>query len=160
MDQKFLCDEMLTGLGKWLRVAGYDTLIATVGSSDRELLECAIHEKRTLLTRDRSFMQRRGADAVVFLLNDNGMASWVETLTRDLHIDWCHNPFSRCLLCNRKLEPGPGDYARQMPDYVIAKNIPCFHCPTCAKPFWEGGHVERMRRRLEAWKTKVLKPIG
>ena len=24
---KFLCDEMLKGLGRWLRVAGYDTVM-------------------------------------------------------------------------------------------------------------------------------------
>jgi hypothetical protein len=28
---RFLCDEMLRGLGRWLRAAGYDTVIAEVG---------------------------------------------------------------------------------------------------------------------------------
>lgn len=156
MEQKFLCDEMLIRLGKWLRIAGYDTLIAIPGTADRELLECAIRESRTLITRDRSLMQRRGAEGVVFLLHDNGMASWVETLTRDLNIDWCHRPFSRCLLCNGKLEPGPGDYAEQMPDYVMQESVPCHHCPECARPYWEGGHVERMRRKLEHWNTIIV----
>ena len=151
MSQKFLCDEMLVRLGKWLRVAGYDTLIATPGSPDRELLACTIREQRTLITRDRSFMQRRGADGVVFLLNGNGMAIWVEALTHELNINWCHNPFSRCLLCNRELEAGPGDYAEQMPDYVMEESVPCHHCPDCAKSYWQGGHVQRMRRKLEQW---------
>ncbi|HID48019.1 MAG TPA: hypothetical protein EYP40_00120, partial [Chromatiales bacterium] len=26
--------------------------------------------------------------------------------------------------------------------------------PTCKKVYWEGGHVDRMRQRLEAWQTK------
>jgi uncharacterized protein len=28
---RFLCDEMLRGLGRWLRAAGYDTVIADGG---------------------------------------------------------------------------------------------------------------------------------
>jgi hypothetical protein len=28
---RFLCDEMLHGLGRWLRAAGYDTVIAESG---------------------------------------------------------------------------------------------------------------------------------
>ena len=151
MIQRFLCDEMLVRLGKWLRVAGYDTLIATPGTADRELLDCAIRENRTLITRDRSYMQRRGAEGVVFLINGNGMESWLNTLTHELDINWCLNPFSRCLLCNRELESGPGQFAHLMPAYVMDENIPCYHCPDCAKPFWEGGHVQRMRRKLEQW---------
>jgi hypothetical protein len=30
-DPRFLCDEMLVGLGRWLRIAGYDTAIAERG---------------------------------------------------------------------------------------------------------------------------------
>ena len=32
---RFLCDEMLAGLGRWLRIAGYDTAIARRGRRDR-----------------------------------------------------------------------------------------------------------------------------
>ncbi|MES0371757.1 MAG: DUF5615 family PIN-like protein [Mariprofundaceae bacterium] len=153
MEQKFLCDEMLAGLGKWLRVAGYDTLIATPGTDDRELLECAMNQKRTLLTRDRNFLQRRDAEGVVFLLHGNGMESWVVQLNRELQINWLLAPFSRCLLCNGELIHGPGEFKEQMPAYVLKENVPCFHCPDCGKPFWEDGHVERMRSKLKQWST-------
>jgi len=157
MSQKFLCDEMLVRLGKWLRIAGYDTLIAAAGSTDRELLACAVREQRILLTRDQSFLQRRSSEEVVLLLKENGMQSWVRALNRELNIDWSFAPFSRCLLCNRPLESGPGHYAGhyagQMPAYVLDEGIPCFHCPACAKAYWQGGHVERMRRKLEQWNS-------
>jgi len=150
-DQKFLCDEMLAGLGKWLRAAGYDTLIAAPGSSDRSLLITAMHENRLLITRDRSFTQRKEAHGRIVLLNENGLENWVRSLRHNPGIDWHYNPFSRCLRCNQPLVEGPGSYGGQMPDYVLAENIPCFHCPACAKSYWAGGHVQRMRKRLDAW---------
>jgi uncharacterized protein with PIN domain len=36
-DLRFLCDEMLAGLGRWLRIAGYDAAIAGPGRRDRDL---------------------------------------------------------------------------------------------------------------------------
>ena len=48
-----LCDEMLKGLGKWLRGAGYDVLVLPDGSSDRELIQMAVEEHRVPITRGR-----------------------------------------------------------------------------------------------------------
>jgi uncharacterized protein len=44
---------MLTGIGRWLRAAGYDTVIAAGGASDADLLAQARAESRVLLTCDR-----------------------------------------------------------------------------------------------------------
>jgi cobalamin biosynthesis Mg chelatase CobN len=35
---RLLCDEMLKGIGRWLRAAGYDTAIAASSTSDDDLL--------------------------------------------------------------------------------------------------------------------------
>lgn len=35
---RLLCDEMLKGIGRWLRAAGYDTAIAQDGVADEDLL--------------------------------------------------------------------------------------------------------------------------
>lgn len=142
---------MLKGLGKWLRAAGYDTLVAVPGTPDRELLACAIREKRLLITRDRSFLERGGSAGVVLLLDGIGLDAWAAELIRKLAIDWLYAPFCRCLICNRPLESGPGPYGDQMPDYVPAENVPSYHCPACGKAFWRGGHVQRMRLKLEKW---------
>ena len=50
---RFLCDEMLRGLGRWLRAAGYDTVIAGGGIPDRALAARCAEEDRVLLTKDR-----------------------------------------------------------------------------------------------------------
>jgi uncharacterized protein len=54
---RFLCDEMLRGLGRWLRAAGYDTLIADGGIPDRILAQRCAMEKRVLLTKDQPLPQ-------------------------------------------------------------------------------------------------------
>ena len=156
--QQFLCDEMLARLGRWLRAAGYDTLIAKPGDSDRLLLKQAIDEERLLLTRDRKMLELKGAEEVVLLLADGDLDSWAGELAARLDLEWLNRPFSRCLLCNGLLQPGAGDYAGQLPAYVPAEGIPCFHCPACAKAFWLGGHSERMRRRLAQW--QIATPAG
>ena len=146
--QRFLCDEMVVRLGRWLRAAGYDTEISTPGTKDRDLLDAAIAESRILLTRDRKFLERRGAEGVVLLLSGNDLNRWVKQLSRQLQIDWLYAPFSRCLLCNGELKPGPGLHAHIVPDYVTREQITTLHCERCAKPYWEGGHAERMRQKL------------
>ena len=68
---KFLCDEMLRGLARWLRAAGYDTAVAEVGERDGALLARAVAEGRLLVTRDREMNERRGSDGTVVLLVAN-----------------------------------------------------------------------------------------
>ena len=53
-EPRLLCDEMWQGLGRWLRAAGYDTLIIDEGRSDQTLVDLAQRIKRVLLTRDRA----------------------------------------------------------------------------------------------------------
>ena len=54
---RLLCDEMLAGLGRWLRLAGYDTEIAERGCRDRDILEQAhanrIGNPRSLISNRR-----------------------------------------------------------------------------------------------------------
>ena len=153
--QRFLCDEMVVRMGKWLRVAGYDTMIAPAGADGRDLLDAAIREDRTLLTRDRKFLERKGAAGVVLLLSGNDLNSWILQLSQQLQVDWLFAPFSRCLLCNGGLKSGIGPHGNSVPGYVVREHISAFHCESCAKPYWEGGHVERMRRKLLLFQAMV-----
>ena len=57
-ERRLLCDEMLQGLGRWLRAAGHDTAIAAGGVADTTLVELALAESRILVTCDRALAQR------------------------------------------------------------------------------------------------------
>ena len=145
---KFLCDEMLKGLARWLRTAGYDVVMEPDGTGDRPLIERALEEERLLLTRDRTLLEIRHAMGVVVLLEGNGLEACAREATQKLGVNWLLNPFSRCSLCNTQLieTERPADFP---PDIEQA-----FLCPSCDKYYWHGGHVERMRHRLERWQRE------
>ena len=65
---RLLCDEMLRGLGRWLRAAGYDTVIAEGGLPDRALAKRCAKENRVLLTKDRSLAATVAGRAPVVLV--------------------------------------------------------------------------------------------
>ena len=145
---RFLCDEMLMRLGRWLRAAGYDTGLAINGESDRELFRRARREQRCLLTRDRKLLEYRDADGTVLLLQGKSLDEQAHELTQRLGIDWQHRPFSRCLVCNTPVEPGAPD-GTGIPADVDRRTLR--HCPGCGRVYWEGSHTRRMRRRLAQW---------
>lgn len=124
---RLLCDEMLQGLGRWLRA------------------------ERLLVTRDGKLLEHRGAARRVVLLRGNGLENCARELTERLALNWLHRPFSRCLLCNAVLSPAsPERWDDVPPASRLAASRPA-QCLQCGRLYWEGGHVRRMRERLIAW---------
>lgn len=147
----FLCDEMLQKLAHWLRAAGYDTEVAAEGANDRSLLEKAIEEKRYFITRDKKFVEFRHAPGTVILLHSNNMQLCAKELQQTLDINWLHNPFSRCMLCNTPLisaSPSDLEYVPPQSRAVVDKLLYCLHCD---KLYWEGSHVRRLRKMFTQW---------
>ena len=91
-DLRFLCDEMLTGLARWLRIAGYDTAIAVRGRRDRDLVEQANSENRILLTRDRRLVEIRTANDRTIVLESDGIDTCASELVKRLSLDWNRDP--------------------------------------------------------------------
>lgn len=81
---RFLCDEMLAGLGRWLRIAGYDTAIASGGRRDRDLVKQAHAEQRILLTRDRRVVEIRPANDRTVVLENDGIDACAKELGQRL----------------------------------------------------------------------------
>ena len=147
----FLCDEMLQGLGRWLRAAGYDTLIANPGDKDKYLVQTAIDSQRYLLTRDKKMSEIKHADSVVILLQSNSIPTCIQELTERLNINWLFAPFSRCLLCNNPLEKANERARKRAPESIKAQQSVFYYCVKCDKLYWEGGHVRRMKNKLAAY---------
>ncbi|MFW6323045.1 MAG: Mut7-C RNAse domain-containing protein [Guyparkeria sp.] len=148
-EPRFLCDEMLQRLGRWLRAAGFDTAIATSGSDDRALVEQARDECRWLITRDRHLARFRNGDGRVALLVANETTELAAELSARFAIDWLHRPFSRCLNCNTPLRPATPAQLECVPAEARAIENQGWYCPTCDKVLWRGSHVRRMRHTLE-----------
>ena len=89
---KFLCDEMLKGLARWLRAAGHDVVMAPDGTTDQVLIEHAHKEGRILLTRDRRMAEEHPADERSVLLDCNESDACMQELRRRLGVDWLYRP--------------------------------------------------------------------
>lgn len=142
---------MLADLGKWLRVAGYDTLIASKEKSDFEIFEEAVREDRLLLTRDRDFLKIPQFEQTVVWLKGANLEEYVKELKEKLNINWLFRPFSRCLLCNHLLIHAEASHKENVPPDVLAKGGTIWYCPGCAKPFWEGSHSKHMFQKISEW---------
>ena len=147
--RRFLCDEMLTGLGRWLRIAGYDTAIAERGCRDRDLVEQALAEHRVLLTRDRRLVEIRNANDRAIVLEGDGIDACAAELARRLSLDWTFDPLSRCTLCNAPLELADLRLLDSLPVRIRALGSTVHVCPQCGQLYWDGSHVRRMRRQLQ-----------
>ena len=148
---RFVCDEMLQRLGSWLRAAGYDTLIAKEGQDDYYLLRQAIDEGRLLITRDRELAAHRRAKGTVIYLEADSLEECAEALSKQVPIDWLRLPFSRCMNCNTPLIDATVQQIRSLPLKKKEHFDAAFYCPGCRQVFWDGSHVERMRRHLTDW---------
>ncbi|MBI2809725.1 MAG: DUF5615 family PIN-like protein [Candidatus Melainabacteria bacterium] len=151
---KFLCDEMFSGLGKWLRTAGYDTKIAEEAIADKEIMEWALREQRKLITRDHHFRKLENGEGAVVFLTGNSIDEWIRELNLAIRPNWVLAPFTRCLQCNTPLEkPDEKTILAQAPPDVRSRSTEFRYCPTCNKVFWHGSHTEKMLKQLQLWQT-------
>lgn len=154
---RFLVDEMLQRLGRWLRAAGYDTLIAEDAEADYYLLRQALAEGRYLITRDRKLIEHRRAPGTVILLESERLEEQARELGAYIAVDWHHAPFTRCMVCNTPLVDASPAQRRQIPPGSREQIDAAFYCPFCRQVFWEGSHVKRMRRHLDDWYDKFTR---
>ncbi len=145
----FLCDEMLGDLGRWLRAAGHDTLLAAHGLPDAHWLALARAQSRCFLTRDRKVMEHAAAHGVAVVLPAAGLDAAAAFLRERIALDWLHAPFTRCLLDNAKLLPLDDAHARALHADVAPDTAR--RCPACARVYWPGSHHRRMLARLRRW---------
>ncbi len=145
---KFICDQMLIRLGRWLRAAGYDVEIIEKSLPDNEILQRALDQNRLLLTRDRHFLKT--ASKNVIWLQANALEDCICELTQKIAIDWLMNPFSRCTLCNQNLEEIITHDSR-IPANVKGQFNRYWICPSCKRIYWEGSHTQSMKLKLSCW---------
>lgn len=147
----FLCDAMLGGLVRWLRAAGYDSLLAEGSWRDRELIDCCAWEQRVLLTKDRELAMLARERVPVLLLAGQDLDRDARELRETLGVDWQHAPFTRCLVDNALLEAADQHHRARVPPTSRSIAAPLRLCPTCGRLYWPGGHVRRMQCRLAQW---------
>ena len=145
---KLFADAMLGALARWLRALDVDVAYDPA-LDDPELVEKAVAEGRTILTRDRKLTERRLARNHILIRSDD-----VDEQVRQVREELGIRPdlgrlLGRCLRCNLPLEGIEAEVARgRVPPYVARTQEEFRACPGCGRIYWRGTHVDRMARRL------------
>lgn len=152
MEFKFIVNNNVGKLAKWLRVIGYDTLVFKQ-KDDNRLIKLALSENRVILTRDTQIMKRRlvtsGKLRATLITEDDPKAQLRQTV-KTLNLDYHFRPFSLCLECNQPLISQNKEEVRDLiPPHVFKTQNQYAKCPICHRVYWQGTHWQAMIKELE-----------
>ncbi len=139
----FILDVHLGKLAKLIRLLGFDTLYEN-DYDDIQIVEIAVSQKRTILTRDTGLLKRKEVTRGYFVRNIHAEEQLKEIILR-FDLKNLIKPFSRCLKCNNLLRPIPKkDILSRIPPKVKLFQNDFFICDSCNKIYWKGTHYKRM----------------
>lgn len=156
---RFMCDEMLGRLCRYLRAAGYDTVLATGGHSDRTLLRQCREEGRYLLTQDQLVREHNAANGVALILSQGDLDHLAALLGAHFRLDWLSHAFTRCLVDNTVLTEADDAALERAPADALRPDEPLYMCPHCKRIYWRGSHYKRMRAKLVKWQAARTGPL-
>lgn len=160
---KFICDDMVGRLCKWLRILGYDTVYLSSRDIPSDISNARIavisrSEERIVLTRDFNLPKQKFLKSCLIIQSDSVLEQLREVLRtfKLIPIDF-KALFSRCLLCNYEVcAIKKADVLHQVPDYVYQTHEHFHQCPNCKKIYWTGTHIERTQKTLQKLLNDLL----
>jgi uncharacterized protein with PIN domain len=151
MEIKFIADNNVGKLARWLRLIGYDTVLVKQ-EDDAEMIEIALGENRVILTKDAQLMKRRlvtNNTLKVLHIEQDDPRLQVQEVVRTLSLNYHCKPFSRCLECNGVLVArDKKDVRNLIPARVFEAQTQYTQCPTCHRIYWPGTHWQAMDKKL------------
>ena len=147
---KFLCDQMLGSLAKWLRIYGFDTFYANSTISDDKIIKISKKENRCLITRDEELAfrcKKENIKILYFKILD--LDKQIKFVLNDLVVDK-EKILSRCILCNSELYDIKKDKIKdEIPIKVFQKHKKFWFCKKCNKIYWQGSHYDNMIQKIK-----------
>ncbi len=147
----FVADATLGKLVKYLRLAGFDTIMDTQ-KPDACRLSWMTDGHRTILTRSNRVRNAIENQSLLFIPHDQPLQQIRQVMDhlqlrrKDL------SPLSRCTLCNQSIQKITKPKAKaQVPEYVWVHCTDFFICRKCRKIYWSGSHVERWLVFMDHW---------
>ena len=157
---RFLCDEMLGQLCRYLRAAGYDTALAQNGESDAVLLRQCHEEGRHFLTQDVLVREHKAARNVALILPHGKLDALARLVGEHYRLDWLAQAFTRCLVDNTPLALADDAARARAPADAMKGAESLYQCPACGRVYWRGSHYKRMHARLAAWQAERPRRAG
>jgi uncharacterized protein with PIN domain len=144
IERRFLVDQMLLRLGRWLRLVGQD-VANPEEADDTKLLQKARLENRILITRDRNLAELcRSVGVDCILINSNGLHDQMKEMAR-IGIKLQLNP-QRCTICNGTLMEAVKGTNSENGHFSNLEKM--WECEACGKLYWAGSHWKKMEETL------------
>jgi uncharacterized protein with PIN domain len=146
---KYLCDQMLGTLAKWMRIYGLDTFYASNEMDDSELIEICKKEKRALITSDKDLIIRaRRENLKTIVIKSIDINDQIRKIISDKEID-TKKLLSRCILCNSKvIDIKKTEVKEKVPERIYENNEKFWYCKNCNKIYWKGTHFKNMIKKI------------
>lgn len=145
---RFVVDVNVGRLAALLRLTGFDAAYEN-GLRDSEIAELARRDQRIVLTKDRALLKRSIIDYGRLVRATHPEDQLLETL-QFFGLTGPFDFFSRCLLCNRKLQPIEKADILPRLEPKTKKYFTTFKtCPDCDRIYWRGSHCDAMAAKLE-----------
>jgi len=142
---RFLLDNHLGKLARYLRLLGFDTWYFNNCYDDAKLAQMAHEEQRILLSRDRGLLMRSQVVQGYCLRTKDSEEQVISIIHRYQLYDQIM-PWLRCLRCNGRLAPIEKD---QVVDRLEPKTKQHYHefriCQECEQIYWKGSHFKRLK---------------
>jgi uncharacterized protein with PIN domain len=148
---RYICDDNLGKLAKWLRMLGYDTLFFDP-IEDGELVSKALKDNRVVLSRDTQLSRfKMKLDQSLLLIKSDKPLEQLKQVVRHFKLKPDKNLlFSRCLVCNQSLQKVDKEKIKnRLYPYVYQTQDDFMLCPQCDRIYWPATHVERMVETLK-----------
>ena len=160
---RFLADEMLKKMCRWMRVLGFPTAYVE-GMDDDEIMAKAKKSRAMLLTRDEELYRRCFKRSIpAFLVHDAEVEQQLASLIRAHSLKLPPFPSGTfCPRCGGKLMrvPKKGLKGKVYPRVLQIQKV-FWRCRKCHHIYWMGTHYSRLQKgfekikRLASAKTRI-----
>lgn len=148
----FILDVHLGKLAKFLRFAGFDSLIFP-NMDDNEIADIGARDERIVLTRDIGLLKHKKIKYGYWLRSQIPEEQFKEVSLQFKIEKSALNPWLRCSICNGKII--------SVEKKLISKNLELrtrkyykefYQCKNCGQIYWQGSHFKKM----QDWLTEAM----
>ena len=144
---KFIADSHLGKLARYLRIFGFDTIYEKKIGAEK-IIEIALKEKRTILTRSVSLLKNKKITHGYFIRSENPVEQ-IKQVIRQSDLYKLINPFTICPVCNGQLiETQKNEIINIIPAQTALHHNQFKKCKSCQKIYWQGTHWNKINSLL------------
>lgn len=149
---EFLLDVHLSGLARYLRMAGFSCLHEAEDVGDAALAEFSSREGLILLTRDIGLLKRSKVKFGRWIRNVLPEAQFKEVIDHyQLREEF--TPFSLCVRCNGSIKKVTKESIKgDVPEGIYEWQEKFQRCLSCQQVYWKGSHFEKIQEILDSAK--------